>query len=228
MLRLQPRCEGALSDVNRFTWTERYPSHVELRQYFRHVAEVWDLDKDIELRTRVTEARYESGRWHVKTTAGDTWSCKWLIAATGTSAKPHVPKWKGMEKFRGIIHHSAMWPQEGVDMKGKRVAVIGAGASGIQVMQEAPKVASAVTQFIKTPNLCVPMKQRQISEEEIYANKAIYPHVFKACKGTRTGLPIENTGRRVFDDDEKTRRAVWEERWKRGGFNWLVESRTRC
>jgi len=181
---------------------------------------VWDLAEDIQLRTRVTEARYDKGYWTVKTTTGDTWTTKWLIAATGTSAKPHMPKWKGMDKFEGILHHSSLWPEEPVDMTGKRVAVIGAGSTGVQVMQEAPKVAQSVTQFIKSPNLAIPMRQRKISEEEIYANKCLYPHIFKACRGTRTGLPIENLGRKVFDDDHDTRQAIWEERWKRGGFNW--------
>ncbi|KAF2486985.1 hypothetical protein BDY17DRAFT_288105 [Neohortaea acidophila] len=203
-----------------FTWTERYPCDTELRKYFQHVVKVWDLEKDIHLRTRVVEANYSNGGWRVKTDAGDHWSCKWLIAATGTSAKPHIPHWKGMEKFKGVIHHSSLWPEQPVDMAGKRVAVIGCGSTGVQVMQEAPKVAKAVTQFIKTPNLAVPMRQRQISEEEIYSNKCLYPHIFRACRGTRTGLPIENLGRKVFDDDDTTRRAIWDERWKRGGFNW--------
>lgn len=182
--------------------------------------QTWGLLDDIQLNTRIIECRYDSGRWTVQADTGEVWTCKWLIAATGTSAKPHVPEFKGIEKFSGIIHHSSLWPEEDVDMTNKRVAVIGAGSTGVQVMQEAPKVAKAVTQFIRTPNLAVPMKQRQISEDEIYAHKAVYPHVFRACKNTRTGLPIENTGRKVFDDDEETRKAVWEERWRRGGFNW--------
>ena len=210
-----------------FQWSERFPSHYELRDYFQHVAKVWDLHRDVVLRTRVYEARYEDGRWRVKTAVGRTsepageWSCKWLIAATGTSFKPYTPTWSGMEKFKGSLHHSALWPEEPVDMSNKRVAVIGAGSTGVQVMQEAAKVASTCTQFIKTPNLAVPMRQRQVTEEEIYQNKAMFPHVFKACKGgTRTGLPITNSGRRVFDDDEETRHKLWEEQWKRGGFNW--------
>ena len=203
-----------------FYWTERYPSDTELRSYFHHAADVWDLWKDVSFRTRVVEARFSDGGWDVKTDNGDLYRCKWLIAATGTSAKPHVPQFDGMEKFKGAIHHSSLWPEEPVEMAGKRVAIIGAGSTGVQVVQEAAKVASSVTQFIRTPNYALPMRQRKITEDEIYANKALIPHVFKACRKTRTGLPIENCGRKVFDDPPDQRRALWEEQWKRGGFHW--------
>lgn len=205
-----------------WSWTERFPSHYQLRAYFEHVANTWDLWKDIELRTRVTEARWVGNRWHVKTEGGDEYVAKWLIAATGTSARPHTPQWKGMENFKGAMHHSALWPEEEVPLAGKRVAVIGAGSTGVQVVQEASKVASHLTQFIKSPNYALPMRQRQITVEEIYSQKALIPHVFKACRGTRTGLPIVNQGRKVFDDDDKKRHAVWDEQWKQGGFHWYL------
>ena len=91
-------------------------------------------------------------------------------------------------------------------------------------MQEAAKVASSVTEFIRTPNFAIPMKQRKITEDEIDQHKALYPHIFSACRNTRTGLPIVNSGRKVFDDPPEARQALWEEQWKRGGFNWLVQS----
>lgn len=90
-------------------------------------------------------------------------------------------------------------------------------------MQEASKVASSVTEFIRTPNFAIPMKQRKITEDEIDQNKALYPHIFSACRTTRTGLPIVNCGRKVFDDPPEVRQALWEEQWKRGGFNWSVK-----
>jgi cation diffusion facilitator CzcD-associated flavoprotein CzcO len=116
-----------------FVWTERYPSGFELRSYFQHVDSVWNLSKDISLHTRVVEARFRENGWDVTTDNGDTYRSKWLIAAAGTSAKPYVPTWDGMKDFKGPIHHSSLWPEEPVDMAGKRVAVIGAGATAIQV-----------------------------------------------------------------------------------------------
>lgn len=204
-----------------WSWTERYPNHVELRKYFRHVDSLWDLTKDISFNVRVTAASWDdtNHRWTVKMSDGTSWECTWFLAATGTSFKPHTPEWKGMDLFKGAIHHSAKWPEDLV-MSGKSVAVIGAGASGVQIMQEAGKLASRVTHFIRTPNLTAPMRQRKVSMEEIIHHRSEYAHVFKACRTTRTGLPIEGNGRSTFDDSAEQREAVFEEQWQRGGFNW--------
>jgi cation diffusion facilitator CzcD-associated flavoprotein CzcO len=142
------------------------------------------------------------------------------VAATGTSFKQHIPEWKGREDFEGVLHHSSLWPQENVELAGKRVAVIGAGSTGVQVVQETSKVAASVTQFIRSPNLALPMGQRKITEDEIYANKAQFPHVFKALKHTSAGLPMEGLNSNTCDVDEKERLVKWDEEWKRGGFNW--------
>jgi cation diffusion facilitator CzcD-associated flavoprotein CzcO len=209
-----------------FTWTERFPSDSELRQYFEHAADVWDLKRDMEFETTVKSCEYQEGvdgsdsHWIVKTSTGKGYKCKSLVAATGTSFKQHIPEWKGREDFEGVLHHSSLWPQENVELAGKRVAVIGAGSTGVQVVQETSKVAASVTQFIRSPNLALPMGQRKITEDEIYANKAQFPHVFKALKHTSAGLPMEGLNSNTCDVDEKERLAKWDEEWKRGGFNW--------
>lgn len=205
-----------------FQWTERFPSDKELRRYFQHVASVWDLHSDIELNTRVTEARYQAdlNRWALKTAESDvTWHCQWLIAATGTSFKQHIPEWPGRELFKGVIHHSALWPEH-VELKGKKVAVIGAGSTGVQIVQEASKVSEQTTQFIRTPNFALPMRQRQITEDEIYSYLPQMRHVFKACQNTNSGLPVEGSVIKVFDESAEQRRARLEHGWKQGGFNW--------
>jgi cation diffusion facilitator CzcD-associated flavoprotein CzcO len=175
----------------------------------------------VQLNTRVTEAKYheEENRWHLKTAEGALWKCRWFIAATGTSFKQYEPEWAGREQFEGVIHHSSLWPDH-VEIKDKKVAVIGAGSTGVQIVQEASKVSKQVTQFMRTPNFAVPMRQRQISEEEIYAYLPQFPHVFKAIRSTRTGLPVEGTGLKVFDESPEQRDARLEHLWKRGGFNW--------
>ncbi|PPJ60671.1 hypothetical protein CBER1_03433 [Cercospora berteroae] len=209
-----------------FTWTERFPSDKELRRYFQHVADVWDLHRDVNLNTRVKEAKYneEQNRWYLKTGADEkVWKCRWLVAATGTSFKQHIPEWPQRELFEGVIHHSALWP-DNVTLEGKKIAVIGAGSTGIQIVQEAAKAGQQVTQFIRTPNYAVPMRQRQISEEEIYANLPQMPHVFKACRSTNSGLPVVNSGLKVFDDSPEKRNERLEHGWKQGGFTWSMSS----
>ena len=132
--------------------------------------EVWKLSKDVAFETRVTAARFNddsSPYWEVETSDAQKHRCIWFIAATGTSFKQYIPTWKGRENFKGVIAHSSLWPHNGVDIKGKRLGVIGAGATGVQLVQDGSKVASHVTQFIRTPNTALPMGQRQISKDEI-------------------------------------------------------------
>ena len=195
------------------------PDDKELRRYFQHVDNVWGLSKDVSYNTQVIEARWANGLWSVKTADGRSYRCKWVLTATGTSFKPHSPIWKGADLFKGEMHHSARWP-ENLDLVDKRVAVIGAGSSGVQIMQEAGKVASHVTHYIRTPNMAVPMRQRYVSKDEIDHHKTEIPHVFKACRTTRSGLPVLNTGRATFDDSPEERESVFREQWHRGGFNW--------
>lgn len=104
--------------------------------------------------------------------------------------------------------------------------MIGAGSTGVQIVQEASKVSDQVTQFIRTPNFAVPMRQRAISEDEIYAYLPQIPHVFKACKTTHSGLPTQGTGIKVFDESPEQRRARLEHGWRQGGFNWYLPATT--
>lgn len=204
-------------------WKERYPSDESLRAYFDHVAHVWDLKKDISFNVAVTEATFQedSGIWSVQTANGTQYRCKWLIAATGTSFKQYIPEWNGRAEFQGVMAHSSLWP-EGVELTGRRVAIIGAGSTAVQVMQEASKVASHVTQYIRSPNLALPMRQRHVSEDEIYAHRPTYPHVFSACKNTFAGLPTTGVAKGCMSVPPDERRRIWEEGWKRGGFNWSI------
>lgn len=205
-----------------FQWTERFPSDRELRDYFQHVANVWDLHRDIQLDTRIVEAKYQEhhNRWHLKAANTDTtWKCRWLVAATGTSFKQHIPEWQDRELFEGALHHSALWP-ENLPLEGKNVAVIGAGSTAVQIVQEASKVSQNLTQFIRSPNFALPMRQREVTEEERMAYLPQMPHVFKACRMTRSGLPVVGTTLKVFDESAEERNARLELGWKQGGFTW--------
>ncbi|KAF2168746.1 hypothetical protein M409DRAFT_65164 [Zasmidium cellare ATCC 36951] len=211
--------------LNSFIWTERYPSDSELRRYFDHVDKVWDLSRDVECNTQAVQCTYQeqsgNSRWHVEVKSGEVYNCKWLVSATGTSFKQYIPEWKNMDMYRGVIGHSSLWP-ENIDLTNKRVAIIGAGSTALQVMQEAAKVATSVTQYIRTPNLALPMRQRQISEDEIYAYRPQFPHLMKSLRNTPAGLPTVGQGKGTFDVSDEERRTIWEEGWKRGGFNWSI------
>lgn len=209
-----------------WVWKERYPSGDAILEYFEHVDKIWDLSKDIDLNVTIVGADLEESsdgpRWKATTADGHTYRAKFLICGTGTSFRQYIPKFEGLENFKGIIHHSSQWPEADVDLANKRVAVIGAGSTGVQVVQEAAKVSSKVTQFIRTPNIALPMRQRQVTREEIYAYKPTLLQGLKACRNTGSALPTVNTGLMTFDISDEKRTALWEELWERGGFNWYA------
>lgn len=143
-------------------------------------------------------------------------SCKWFLPATGTSFKQYLPDFKGKDKFKGEIHHPSLWPEQGIDMTNKRVAVIGAGSSGIQICQEAAKVASHLTQYIRTPNLTLPMGQHEITKEIMEEKREHAAEMYAYLRKTKTGLPMEGPGKGTFEATPEEREAHWEDSWSKG------------
>jgi cation diffusion facilitator CzcD-associated flavoprotein CzcO len=129
-----------------------------------------------------------------------------------------------MDKFEGEIHHSSFWPASGVDVKGKRVAVIGTGSTGVQIAQETSKEAASITQFVRTPNLCLPMQQKQLTKEEQDKRKqGEYQEIFKKRLTTFAGFQYDYIEKNTFDDSPEEREAFYEKMWENGGFEfWLV------
>jgi cation diffusion facilitator CzcD-associated flavoprotein CzcO len=207
-----------------WTWTQKYPDYTELRNYFHHVEETLDIKKDVSFNTRVIGSQFdaETKMWEVKTEDGRTAKCKYLINAIGFAAKRHFPDWKGLTDFKGALHHSSFWPEEGVDVKGKRVAVIGTGSTGIQLAQETAKDAASVTVFQRTPNLCLPMCQRNLTKEEQEEAKSGYPDIYRKRLTTAAGFTFDAIDKKTFDDNEEDREKFFESMWKEGGFRfWL-------
>ncbi|KAG5917361.1 hypothetical protein E4U42_007268 [Claviceps africana] len=129
---------------NAWTWTERFPDRDELARYFRHVDHVPDISKDVLFHSKVVSARYlsERGLWNAGTQGGARFTSRFLLLATGFASKPHVPTWPGADEFQGITCHLACWPSSGVELTGKRVAIVGTGATGVQMAQEISRQAS--------------------------------------------------------------------------------------
>ncbi|KAF2735081.1 cyclopentanone 1,2-monooxygenase [Polyplosphaeria fusca] len=221
-----PIYEYSIPEVYKdWTWSQRYPGFAELRKYFEHVDKTLDIKKDVAFETRVVGAQYDkpSGKWVVNTEDGRTARSKYFLLATGFAAKRHFPDWMGMDKFKGEIHHSSFWPDAGVNVKGKRVAVVGTGSTGVQIAQETAKDAASVTVFQRTPNLALPMQQQGITEEEQEQRKAQYPEIYKNRMKTFAGFQYDFVQRNTFDDSPEEREAFYEERFKKGGFEfWLA------
>ncbi|KAM4055846.1 flavin-binding monooxygenase-like domain-containing protein [Hirsutella rhossiliensis] len=205
-------------------WTTNYPGYKELRAYFDHVDKVLDVKKDCSFNTIVTGAEFDvhKGRWNVATQDGRNTTAKSLILGTGFSAKRYVPDWPGINNFKGTIHHSSFWPDRDIDVQGKRCAVIGTGASGVQIVQAWGPVAGELKVFQRTPNLAVPMRRRSLGAEEQGSKKASYPQLFMYREKTFAGFHFDWFERNALDETAEERQRLFEETWAAGGFHfWL-------
>jgi cation diffusion facilitator CzcD-associated flavoprotein CzcO len=175
----------------------------------------------------VVEAHFDkpSSKWIVKTEDGRTARAKYLLLATGFAAKRHFPDWKGLDSFQGEMHHSSFWPEKGVDVKGKRVAVVGTGSTGVQLAQETSKDAASVTVFQRTPNLALPMRQAKLTKEEQIKQRKEpnYADVYKNRMTTFAGFQYDFVERNTFDETPEQREKFYEVLWEHGGFEfWLA------
>ena len=207
-----------------WNWSERFPGGEELREYFDYVDKKLDLSKDIEFNKRVTAAEFDqkSTLWHVQAEDGSSIQARYLLLCTGFAAKPFIPEFPGIEEFEGECHHTALWPQEGLDLNNKRVGIIGTGASGVQVAQEASKQASHLTVFQRTPILALAMQQQKLDEETQRVNKESYPEAYQKRNESFGGFDIDSNFVSALSVSPEERDAVYEDTWQKGGFHFWV------
>ncbi|KAJ8081042.1 hypothetical protein PM082_017882 [Marasmius tenuissimus] len=207
-----------------WTWKEKFPGFAELREYFQHVDMKLAVKKDIRFNTRVTSAHWNvnTDRWDVQTESGATASPRFLILCTGFVAKFYVPPFRGIENFQGIVRHTSQWPDEGLSFEGKKVAVVGTGASGVQVIQEIGPVVKHLTVFQRTPNFATPMRQTTLDRETQQAKKKLYPTIFKRRLQTLVGLDYNPFPQDFFSATPEERDLHMEEQWNKGGFHFLI------
>jgi cyclohexanone monooxygenase len=204
-------------------WLERYPSQPEVLAYLRHVADRFDLRRDIRFGTQVRSSIYDesSNRWIVETDAKERLLCRYLIFATGPLSKPIAPPFDGLDAFPGEWYLTARWPDQPVSFAGKRVAVIGTGATGIQVLPEVAKQAAHVTVFQRTPNYAIPGRNRALTDDERRDIKNRYPEIWALTQRQASGFDIPET-RKTFDElDADERRDALAGALERGGFQFL-------
>ena len=205
--------------------TERFPAQPETEEWLNYVADRLDLRKDIQLSTRIISAHYceEKGRWHVTTEAGETINTQYLIACCGMLSAPLTDRFPGQSSFRGEIHHTGLWPKEGVNLKGKRVAVVGTGATGIQVIQTiAPQVGSMKV-FVRTPQYVIPMRNPKYSKADWEKWGSRFHELKKRVRETFAGFDYDFDAGPWAEKTPDERRAVLEKLWEDGSLAlWLA------
>ncbi|KIJ51144.1 hypothetical protein M422DRAFT_244330 [Sphaerobolus stellatus SS14] len=181
----------------------------------------FDVKRHIQFNSRVVGAEFHpsTDRWAVRTQDGNITYSRFVVFCTGFAAKPYIPSIKGLESFKGIWHHTAHWPQEGVELKGKRVAVIGNGASGVQLIQECAAEVEQLIVFQRTPNLALSMPQKKLTEESQIKEKGTYPDQYRFLRSTSAGYPCLTIPKNGADLSREERTAVFEELWAAGAFH---------
>jgi cyclohexanone monooxygenase len=203
-----------------WNWPERFSRQADILRYLNHVADRFDLRRDIQTRTRVLSAVLdeEGGLWRVGTHDGHTHTARFCIMATGNLSLPRVPTFKGLHNFRGNWYHTGQWPHDNVDFAGRRVGVIGTGSSGIQAIPMIARQASQLFVFQRTANFSLPARNRPLEAEQLHQHKSRYRFWREQAQKTPFGIaghPPPTKG--ALEDSPGERKRVYEARWQAGG-----------
>jgi cation diffusion facilitator CzcD-associated flavoprotein CzcO len=206
--------------LDEWHWTEHFSPQPQTLKYLNFVADKFDLRRDIQFRSRVTAAHWheETRSWEVTLEDGSRHGSRFLITAIGPLSAPTMPTIDGVDSFKGQSYHTARWPHEPVSFEGKRVAVIGTGATGVQTIQEVAKTAGHLTVFQRTPNWCVPLHNAPISEAEMAEIRSRYPEIFQRCRETFACFLHTPDPRSAMEVTPEEREAFWEKLYNNRGF----------
>ena len=211
--------------LQEWKWSKRYPGWEETQAYMRFVADKCDMWPHIQLNTAIVAADYQkdSGHWLVTTADGETFTSKYFISAMGMISEPVIPTIKGMDSFKGPMFHSSRWPEE-LDWEGKRIGIIGAGATTVQMVPAMAGKAQSVTVFHRTPNFILPAMQAEMTEEWEREIKGHYDEILAKCRNHGFGMAFDGAeGRLALETSPEERERIFEEKWT-GSFRWVFET----
>jgi cyclohexanone monooxygenase len=209
-----------------WTWSERYATQPEILRYVNHVADRFDLRRDIRFETRVTGATWDetAQRWHIVTDRGDSVSAQFCVMATGCLSAAKQPEIDGIDSFSGPTFHTGRWPHEGVDFTGLRVGIIGTGSSGIQSIPVIAQQAAHVTVFQRTPNFTMPAKNAPLDPESVQARKARYREHRQAMRESRAGVVVPMPEDSALSVDADAREVRFAAAWETGTLYGMVSA----
>jgi len=206
--------------LEEWEWSEHFAGQPETLRYCQYVADKFDLRRDIQFKSRVTAAHYDEATrsWTVTLEDGSRFTTRFLITAIGPLSTPTLPRIEGIDNFKGERFHTARWPKQPVDFKGKRVAVIGTGATGVQTIQTIAGEVGHLTVFQRTPNWCAPLHNGKIDAETQKKIKAGYPEMFARCRETFACFIHTPDPRGAFEVSDEEREAFYEKLYGERGF----------
>ncbi|AZG45947.1 flavin-containing monooxygenase [Gordonia insulae] len=207
-------------------WSERFAGQPEIERYFNYVVDRFDLRKHIEFATTVTAAEFDENRgtWEITDGQGGSRTAQFVVAATGILSVPFIPDIPGRDDFVGEQHHTGLWPHDPVEFAGKRVALIGTGSSGVQIVPAIADTVESLTVFQRTPDWCTPLNNAPITAEEQAELKANFESIREILNTSPSGFLHEMDYRQSGEDTKEQRLAFYEQLWDRPGFSKLTQN----
>jgi cyclohexanone monooxygenase len=205
-------------------WSERYAPQPEILKYANHVADRFDLRRDMQFNTRVESCVFDEDAnvWSVKTSDGKMVNARFVVLATGCLSNARRPDIKGLESFKGPVYHTGNWPHEVVDFTSLRVGIIGTGSSGIQSVPVIAEQAKHLTVFQRTPNYSIPARNAPLTDAERKSFQNNYTEIRRfAREDAKNGIYTDMPDRGALDDGDNARRERYEARWQRGGLTFM-------
>jgi cation diffusion facilitator CzcD-associated flavoprotein CzcO len=212
--------------VQEWNWSGKYPEQPEILAYLNHVADRFDLRRDIQFNTRVTSAHFREADnlWEIETNQGDRVTARFLITGIGCLSAGQMPNIKGLETFQGQWYHTGSWPHEGVDFTGKRVGVIGTGSSGVQSIPVIARQADHLYVFQRTPQFTIPARHGTVDRAFLDDVKSRYDEIREKARWSLGGFPVDPIDRSALEVTEEERQAIYEAGWAQGGFAFFLGS----
>jgi cation diffusion facilitator CzcD-associated flavoprotein CzcO len=207
-------------------WSEHFAGQSETEAYLNYVVEQLGLRDLMQFRTRIASATFDepTATWTLATEDGRQLRSRFVVSATGVLSVPYWPSIPGRERYRGEAYHTGEWPKEAVDFAGKRVAVIGTGASAVQLIPEVAKEVAELVVYQRTPNWNSPLNNGKITAEEQAEIKATYDEIYDACMGSFGGFVHGAIRKRAFDDSKEERWALYEQLYQQKGFAKIISN----
>jgi cyclohexanone monooxygenase len=204
-------------------WSERYSAQPEILRYAQYVAKRFKLLDGIDFERRVKTAQFteSNSSWTLTSDTGESLTASFCVMATGCLSAPNWPPLDGLDTFTGNVYHTALWPHEGVDFSGKKVAVIGTGSSGIQSIPHIADEADHVTVFQRTPNYTVPAHNGPVDTNRVAQVKANYQKLRNSAREKHNGIDGVYNKTSAMAVDKAERQAEYERRWQEGGLTFL-------